>query len=392
MYLTVLLQCLAAGVATALTLNGTVSIPMNYTHLITPNYTSNASTYFIDTKTNNNGLADLLKEAQNATFISYSSEFTDMLGPSPKARVQGATYDWRGNQVWFTSSILDDKPTTIYRLNLTDNSIHQVKTNLVNPNGAYYFDGFVYLVYFGNVSVQPGIARVNAVTYEAEILANSWFGLPFNGPDDITVVPANHDGNGLDTTQVYFTDNLYGGLVDRPDSDYQLPDAVWRYTPSTGALVAVIPRSDIVGSNGVQVNANGTKLYVGEYDSLPAGELEIGSKNMPGSMGIYEYDLDSRGFPINKRMFGLARTFTDGLKVDDYGRVWTGEGEGVVVRNSQGAVIGLFNHDTLMSQKMQGTSVAQVALAGNSAIILASTRLWRIDLAQTIASPGAFGN
>ncbi|KIW22183.1 uncharacterized protein PV07_12094 [Cladophialophora immunda] len=402
MHLAVLLQCLAAGVATSLTLNGTLSVPINYTHLITPNYTSNASTYFINTKTDNNKLENLLQEAQNATFISYSSEFTDMLGPNPEAVLieerndsfafEGATYDWRGNQVWFTSSILDDKPTTIYRMNLTDNTVHQVKTNLVNPNGAYYFEGYVYLVYFGNVSVQPGVARVNAVTYETEILANSWFGLPFNGPDDITVVPSNHDGNGLATTQIYFTDNLYGGLVDRPDSDYQLPSAIWRYTPSTGALVAVIPRSDIVGSNGVQINANGTKLYVGEYDSLPAGQLDIGSDNMPGSMAIFEYDLDSRGFPINRRMFGLARTYADGLKVDDYGRVWTGEGEGIVVRNGQGEVIGLFNHHMLMSQKMQGTSVAQVALAGNSAIILASTRLWRIDLAQTIASPGAFGN
>ncbi|OAP55595.1 hypothetical protein AYL99_10568 [Fonsecaea erecta] len=391
MFLAVLLQCLAAGVATSLTLNGTISIPVNYTHLITPNYTSNATTYFINTNTNNNNLANILQEAQNATFISYSSEFTDMLGPNPQA-VLGATYDWRGDQVWFTSSILDDKPTTIYRLNLTDNTVHQVKTNLVNPNGLYYFDNYIYVVYFGNVSVQPGVARVNAITYEAEIIANSWFGLPFDGPDDITVVPSNHDGNGLDAVQIYFTDNLYDGLVDRPDSDYQLPAAVWRYTPSTGALVAVIPRSDIAGSNGVQVNANGTKLYVGEYDSLPAGQLDIGNDNLPGSMALFEYDLDSRGFPINKRMFGLARTYADGLKVDDYGPVWTGEGEGIVVRNNQGEVIGLFNHHTLMSQKMQSTSIAQVALAGNSAIILASTRLWRIDLAQTIASPGAFGN
>ncbi|KIX94630.1 uncharacterized protein Z520_09676 [Fonsecaea multimorphosa CBS 102226] len=389
MYLTVLLQCLAAGVATSLTLNGTLSIPISYTHLITPNYTSNATTYFINTKTNNNKLANLLQEAQNATFISYSSEFTDMLGPNPEA---GATYDWRGNQVWFTSSILDDKPTTIYRLNLTDNTVHEVKTSLVNPNGLYYFDGYVYLVYFGNITVQPGVARLNSTTFETEILANSWFGLPFNGPDDITVVPSNHNDNDLATVQVYFTDNLYGGLVGRPTSDYQLPSAIWRYTPSTGALIAVIPRSDIVGSNGVQVNANGTKLYVGEYDSLPAGQLDIGDDNIPGSMAIFEYDLDSRGFPINKRMFGLARTYADGLKVDDYGRVWTGEGEGIVVRNSQGVVIGLFNHHTLMGQRMQSTSIAQVALAGDSAIVLASTRLWRIKLAQTIASPGAFGN
>lgn len=72
---------------------------------------------------------------------------------------------------------------------------------------------------------------------------------------------------------MYFTDVDYGFYVNRTA---QLPNAVWRYTPSTQALVPVISRADILGPNGVRVNANGTKLYVGEYDSGGA-TTEVGS-------------------------------------------------------------------------------------------------------------------
>lgn len=141
-------------------------------------------------------------------------------------------------------------------------------------NGAYYFDGWVYLTYLGDIDVNPGIGRVNADTYATEIVLNNYQGLALNGPDDIVLLAAHHNGNGLLETQMYFTDNSYG-LTGRPVSDYQLPNAVWRFTPSTGALVPVISRADIIGPNGVQANANGTKLYVGEYDALLRG-LDIG--------------------------------------------------------------------------------------------------------------------
>jgi gluconolactonase len=146
---------------------------------------------------------------------------------------------------------------------------------MTNPNGGYYYKGWVYMVYFGNLTTNPGIARVNAETYETEFLLNNYFGLPFNGPDDIVVLSANHDNNGVETDHIYFTDNTYGGLVAKPDSVYALPNAVWRFTPATGALVPVISRADIVGANGIRTNVNGTKLYVGELDSLTSG-LDIG--------------------------------------------------------------------------------------------------------------------
>ena len=283
------------------TLSGSVSIPSVDTYRILPNFTGNASSGFVSVQTNNTPLSSLLIQAQNATFIAYDEEFLEIIGSNSDALLiaeqpdlfayevvlgrwrlyrtmtyspQGAAYDHVRNQVWFASCIFTDQPTKLRRLNLTDNSVHIVNTPLLNMNGAYYSEGWVYLTYLGNIGTNPGIGRVNAETYETEIVLNSYQGLAFNGPDDVVVVPANHSRNKLSETQLFFTDNSYG-LTDRPISDYQLPNAVWRFTPSTGALVPVIARADIVGPNGVRVNANGTKLYVGEYDAVLKG-LDIG--------------------------------------------------------------------------------------------------------------------
>jgi gluconolactonase len=113
---------------------------------------------------------------------------------------------------------------------------------------------------------------------------------------------------------------------------------------------------------------------------------------MPGTSGIFEFDIDSRGFPINKRLFGVARFGApDGLHTDDYGRVWTGESDGIVVRNKNGQIIGIFNQLTLKDQKIAG-AIAQLSLAEDTLIIFAQTRLWRIQLAQTVKKGGSAGN
>jgi len=45
--------------------------------------------------------------------------------------------------------------------------------------------------------------------------------------------------------------------------------------------------------------------------------------------------------PCNWTLFGQAREgIADGIHVDDAGRVWMAEGEGIVVRNTAGKVIG----------------------------------------------------
>jgi gluconolactonase len=107
------------------------------------------------------------------------------------------------------------------------------------------------------------------------------------------------------------------------------------------------------------------------------------------SPAIYSFDIDEDLFPVNKRLIGIARNgIPDGIKVDDKGRVWTGEGEGIVVRNPKGKVIGVFNSETLLASP--NPPLANFALAGDTLVILAMTRLWTLKLAETVVSPARY--
>lgn len=144
-----------------------------------------------------------------------------------------------------------------------------------------------------------------------------------------------------------------------------LTDVVWRYDPQEQRLVPVISRADIVAPNGITVNANQTKLFVTDTTPINTVDAGAGVNYTAGSNAIYSFDLDEDLFPINKRMLGIARTgVPDGIHVDDYGRIWTGETEGIVVRNSRGKVTGVFNAETILTD--QFIPIANFALAGSA--------------------------
>ena len=68
------------------------------------------------------------------------------------------------------------------------------------------------------------------------VLVNNYYGRQFNSLNDISVNPRNGD--------VYFTDTLYGYLQDfRPPP--ALPNQVYRFNPSTGAVTVVADGFDL---------------------------------------------------------------------------------------------------------------------------------------------------
>ena len=92
--------------------------------------------------------------------------------------------------------------------------------------------------------------------------------------------------------------------------------------------------------------------------------------------------------PRNRRVFGMARQgIADGIQIDDKGRVWTGEFEGAVVRNTAGKTIGIINSQFFQEDKtVSGLPIANFALAGDTIIFLATRRLYTIKLAQSLKS------
>ena len=99
--------------------------------------------------------------------------------------------------------------------------------------------------------------------------------------------------------------------------------------------------------NGVRVSPDMKTLYVTDSTGTFSGAAPYTPASGPGDVSwygpyVYAYDLDERMLPVNRRVFAQVRQgIADGIHVDDEGNVWTGEYEGVVVRNPAGKVIGV---------------------------------------------------
>ncbi|KAF7882796.1 uncharacterized protein EAF02_006159 [Botrytis sinoallii] len=389
--------CILLAVAQAAlntSINITVSIDPESTYLILPNYHGNISQSFVDTQTSNANLSVLLTSAKSSAFISYDLEFLKLLGTNPTITlIAQRNYSFANeagiwvpdrNEVWFTSSSIDDA-TTISVLNLNTSKISTPNTSIpiINPNGGTYFNHLVYLAGDGNATVPPAIYAIDPATGHTKIIINSYFGVPFNGPNDLTWV--SHQG----TPYLFFTDDPLSSLYDGGPSAV-LPDAVWRFSPTTKSLVPVISRADILVPNGINVNAAMNALYV--TDTTPITATDSGGYNS-GSNAIYKFDLDSDVFPINKRLIGIARTgIPDGIHIDDKNRIWTAESEGIVVRNNVGKVLGFFNVEVFLDDPAgePDIEIANFALAGDVLIVEGSGKLWTVKLAEVVVSPDRY--
>lgn len=374
--------------------NATVSIPSSYTYNLPNPVLGNISQDFVLTHSDDETISSLLAKAETAPFIAYDQEFLDILGAnaslklvaqqdSPFAAEAGVWVPNR-NEVWFTGTLLNSS-ASVFILDLATNSISIPNTSLPipNANGGYYFNNTVYITSQGagtgkSYTTSPGIYAINPATKEATLVLNSYFGVPLNGPDDITWATKNGK------SYMYFTDPPLGELyANGPPA--QLPDTTWRFSPSDGSLVPAVSRGDVLVPNGIRVNREITKVYITDTPgtSVPYVNVSVGSWS---SNAIYVYDIDGDAFLGNKRMFGLTRTgISDGIHVDDKGRVWTAETEGVVVRSEGGKVLGVFNNGAITGNA--SFVMENFALAGDTLVILDMERIWTVKLAQTVMTP-----
>ena len=383
--------------------NTMVSVPYEYTYLLPDGFTGNTNYTFVNgTHTSNSDINGLLAAAKNAPFISYDQEFLNMLGPNPEVNLVEArpvdqfAYEmgvWvpERNEVWFTSAVEQGRTfaPTLYSLNLETNSVQEVKTSepITNANGGYYFEGKVYIAtYPNNASYSGGVVSVDVKTLEVETILNSYFGLRYNGVDDIVWATQG------DCRYMYFTDLDFAFLGYDNLPPLQLPANVYRWDPQTKVVLPVIGRNE-VNPNGIRVSPDMKKLYVTDSTATFATPGPYSPGSGPSDtfwLGpyIYSYDLDANMLPVNRRTFGMARQgIADGMHVDDAGRVYTGEWEGIVVRNAAGKTIGVFNSQFFQADKdADALAIANFALAGDTIVFLSTTRLWTVKIAETVVS------
>ncbi|CAK9870190.1 unnamed protein product [Sphagnum jensenii] len=182
---------------------------------------------------------------------------------------------------------------------------------------------------------KPGyIERVDLKNLNSSIVADNWFGVPFNSPNDVVV---KSDGS------IWFTDPSYGraqGFRAKP----QVSNQVYRIS-MTGVVDAVA--SDFQQPNGLAFSEDEKRLYVTDtgfetgfgdefdplkhhhiyvFDILPDGSL--GSRRLFASVGMYDGSSPGLGVP-------------DGIKIDTKGRVYVGSPDGVQVFSRTGKSLGL---------------------------------------------------
>ena len=143
------------------------------------------------------------------------------------------------------------------------------------------------------VKFKPQITRTDLSTGKMEVLADSYNGQPFVGPNDVTI-----DGKG----RLYFTD-LPGGAVYRVDGPRQ--------------VTRILGAPDIQRPNGIQISPDDKQLYLIEANQAQGGARMIRS-----------YDLQPDGTVRNMRVhynFYPGRS-ADGMSIDTQGNLYAAAG------------------------------------------------------------------
>lgn len=369
-------------------------MPPKYTFQLSPGFNGSLAGSFVDTTDVDPNIAAILTSAAEAPIISYHAEFESIVGPSPKLQLlagpvdrdfalEGGVYVQETNSVWFTGIGPGEAGHVVRALNLSDNTIYKPVDDalVLRPNSGTYYKGHVYIAFWGNRTVTGGVVAINTRTGEIETVVNNYFGLPFNSPNDVAWADRTDPRSGHRQRAMFFTDNDFGApSLLNETGPAVLPNTVWRFNPDTESLQPVISRADIPDPNGVAVNLNATKLYVSD---TPVSYIRGGGIGPSGSPAIYEYDLTEDLAPVNKRLFSFSRSgIPDGIKMDKIGRVWSAEGEGVVVRDPRGKTLGVFNDKILLNS--HESQIANFALYEDRLIMLAEECIWSIRLGQRV--------
>ena len=125
-----------------------------------------------------------------------------------------------------------------------------------------------------------------------EVLADGYQGMPFKGPNDVTI-----DGKG----RLYFTDTA-GGAVYRVDGP--------------GQIMRVLAAPQVERPNGLQISPDDRTLYIIESGAAPAGPRMIRA-----------FALQADGTAKDGRIFyNFPGRSADGMSVDTQGNLYVSAG------------------------------------------------------------------
>lgn len=164
------------------------------------------------------------------------------------------------------------------------------------------------------------------------VLTDGHRGKRLNSPNDIV---CKSDGT------IWFSDPPYGINTDYEGGKQtsELPPAVYRLDPTTGALSVVA--DDFEGPNGLAFSPDERLLYVAEsgrqFDREPRRYIR-------------RFDVHEDGRLTGGECFyKVTPGFTDGLRVDEQGGIWSSAADGVHCISPQGELLGKILTPSLVS-------------------------------------------
>jgi len=223
----------------------------------------------------------------------------------------------------FTEGPAADAQGRLYFSDVTGNRIYRLGQGgqpevFLDPSGranGLDFDSAGRLIV---AQMEGRIVRVDVETKEVTPIAETYEGVRFNAPNDLTVDSANG---------IYFTDARFRAPTPWP----QKTEAVYYVTPER-KITRII--DDVLAPNGVLLSPDEKRLYV-----VPSTQKEI-----------FAYDVTSPGKLGPQRIFAAlqqhgqfadVRPGGDGLAVDRQGNLFVTSALGLQVFDTAGKLLGI---------------------------------------------------
>ncbi|KAJ5495723.1 hypothetical protein N7539_000839 [Penicillium diatomitis] len=283
----------------------------------------------------------------SSNFSIFNQGFYSILGNAPKLELvlenndfpfahEAAVYIPSSDSLFMTSNMFRDPATnqTTIKISKVNLSAHPVTSEIINstiplPNGGVNNGNGILWAGQGTLNETGGLFQMSATApYNSEPIIEGFYGRQFNSLNDVVVA---NDG------AYWFTDPIYGWVQGvRPQP--KLPNQVYRYDPVTKDVRVV---ADGFGRpNGISFSPDEMTMYITDT----AETIGNGTTDPVLPATIYAFDVTAIGgqpFLTNRRVFAMASVgIPDGIKVDQFGNVYAGCGDGVNVWSMGGVLLG----------------------------------------------------
>lgn len=229
--------------------------------------------------------------APNASLTLVSENFSFTEGPATAAN----------GDVFFT----DQPNNRIYQWHADTNEISIYMEPAGRANGLW-MDGQGRLLAAADEKFE--LWRIDQKG-EVEVLADSFAGTYFNGPNDIWVHP---NGN------IYFTDPYYQRpWWERQESELQVQQV---YMMRDGGHEVTLAAGNLVQPNGIIGTKDGTTLYIADI----------------GDRKTYRYTIEPDGSLTDRKQ--ILDSGSDGMTLDEYGNIYI-TGKGVHIYSPEGLLL-----------------------------------------------------